>query len=136
MKIKPFFTGDHPSFSPRYCKAVQWVFLTTLAMTIPALIFEIFNNFRFFNNYSTLYQEGAPIRAVDERPLVVIQLLDSIPRDSEKLQLELLQTDMAFSSLWYHASRNISGHNLHHYGHFIINYLGIKRHRWVHISFC
>jgi hypothetical protein len=80
--------------------------------------------------------EGAPIRAVDERPLVVIQLLDSIPRDSEKLQLELLQTDTAFSSLWYHASRNISGHNLHHYGHFIINNLGIKRHRWVHISFC
>lgn len=43
---------------------------------------------------------------------------------------------MAFSSLWYHASRNISGRNLHHYGHFIINHLGIKRHRWVHISFC
>jgi len=68
MKIKPFFTEDHPSFSPRYCKAVQWVFLTTLAMTIPALIFEIFNNFRFFNNYSTLYQKVRPYEALMRDP--------------------------------------------------------------------
>jgi len=79
--------------------------------------------------------ESAPIRGVDERPLVVIQLLDSIPRNSEKLQLELLQINMAFPSFWYHAPRNISGDNLHHYGHFIIDHLRIKRHRWVSISF-
>ncbi len=68
MKIKPFFTGEHPSFSPSYCKAVQWGFLTTLAMTVPALIFEIFNNFRFFNHYSTLYQKVRPYEALMRDP--------------------------------------------------------------------
>jgi hypothetical protein len=68
MKIKPFFVGDHPSFGPRYCKWVRWVFLTTLAMTIPALIFEIFNNFRFFNNYSKLYQTVRPYEPLMRDP--------------------------------------------------------------------
>jgi hypothetical protein len=68
MKIKPFFTGDHPSFGPRYCKWVRWIFLTTLAMTIPALIFEIFNNFRFFNNYSKLYQTVRPYEPLMRDP--------------------------------------------------------------------
>ncbi|PMD41732.1 hypothetical protein L207DRAFT_386180, partial [Hyaloscypha variabilis F] len=60
MKIRLFFTGHQPSFRLRYCQWVRWTYLTTLAMTIPALIFEIFNNFRFFNNYSILYQTVRP----------------------------------------------------------------------------
>jgi hypothetical protein len=75
MKIKPFFTGDHPSFSPRYCKWVCWIFLTTLAMTIPALIFEIFNNFRFFNNYSTLYQTVRPYEPLMRDPWWIFSCL-------------------------------------------------------------
>ncbi|PVH67944.1 hypothetical protein DL98DRAFT_387996, partial [Cadophora sp. DSE1049] len=68
MKIRFFFTGQRPLFGPRYCKWVRWIFLTTLAMTIPALIFEIFNNFRFFNNYSTLYQTVRPYEPLMRDP--------------------------------------------------------------------
>jgi hypothetical protein len=75
MKIKPFFAGDHPSFGPRYCKWVRWIFLTTLAMTIPALIFEIFNNFRFFNNYSTLYQAVRPYEPLMRDPWWIFSCL-------------------------------------------------------------
>jgi len=75
MKIKPFFTGDHPSFGPRYCEWVRWIFLTTLAMTIPALIFEIFNNFRFFNNYSTLYQTVRPYEPLMRDPWWIFSCL-------------------------------------------------------------
>lgn len=75
MKIKPFFTGDHPSFSPRYCKSVHWIFLTTLAMTVPVLIFEIFNNFRFFNNYSTLYQTVRPYEPLMRDPWWIFSCL-------------------------------------------------------------
>ena len=132
MKIKPFFTGEHPSFGPRYCKAVHWIYLITLAMTIPALIFEIYNNFRFFNNYSRLYQKSTFIRTTHERPLVVIQLCDSVLRNSKDLQLEVLQIHKTFPSIWYHACCNISGDNLYHRRYFIINNPRIKRHRWVH----
>jgi hypothetical protein len=75
MKIKPFFTGDHPSFSPRYCTAVHWIYLTTLAMTIPALIFEIFNNFRFFNNYSRLYETVRPYEPLMRDPWWIFSCL-------------------------------------------------------------
>ncbi|KAH8687343.1 hypothetical protein BGZ60DRAFT_362968 [Tricladium varicosporioides] len=75
MKIKPFFTGDHPSFSPQYCKWVPWIFLTTLAMTIPALIFEIYNNFRFFNNYSTLYHTVRPYEPLMRDPWWIFSCL-------------------------------------------------------------
>jgi hypothetical protein len=75
MKIKPFFTGDHPSFSPRYCTAVRWIYLTTLAMTIPVLIFEIFNNFRFFNNYSRLYQTVRPYEPLMRDPWWIFSCL-------------------------------------------------------------
>ncbi|KAH7176118.1 hypothetical protein EDB81DRAFT_634016 [Dactylonectria macrodidyma] len=68
MKIKPFFTGPRPSFGPRYCDWVRWTYLTTLAMTIPALIFQIFNNFRYFNNYSTLYQTVRPYEPLMRDP--------------------------------------------------------------------
>lgn len=68
MKIKPFFTGRRPSFGPRTCKWVCRIYLTTLAMTIPPLIFQIFNNFRFFNNYSTLYQTVRPYEPLMRDP--------------------------------------------------------------------
>jgi len=75
MKIKPFFTGDHPSFSPRYCKWVRWIFLTTLAITVPALIFEISNNFRFFNNCSALYQTVRPYEPLMRDPWWIFSCL-------------------------------------------------------------
>jgi len=49
--------------------------LTTLAMTIPALIFEIFNNFRFFNNYSTLYRTVRPYEPLMRDPWWIFSCL-------------------------------------------------------------
>src|SRR5882757_1035914 len=60
MKIRPFFSGPQASFSPKICKWVTRTYLVTLAATIPVLIFEIFNNFRFFNNLSRLYEGVRP----------------------------------------------------------------------------
>lgn len=60
LKIRPFFTGPQPYFSPPYSVWVPRLYLATLALTIPALIFEIFNNFRFFNNLSRLYATVRP----------------------------------------------------------------------------
>lgn len=68
MKIKSFFSGPQPSFGPRYCKWVRWIYLTTLAMTLPALVFEMFNNFRFFNNYSRLYETVRPYEPLMRDP--------------------------------------------------------------------
>jgi hypothetical protein len=68
MKIRPFFNEPRPSFGPRFCKWVRWVYLSTLAMTAPVLIFEIFNNFRFFNDYSELYKTVRPYEPLMRDP--------------------------------------------------------------------
>lgn len=75
MKIKPFFTGPQPSFGPRYSKWVRWIFLGTLGMTIPVLIFEIYNNFRFFNNYSKLYETVRPYEPLMRDPWWIFSCL-------------------------------------------------------------
>jgi len=68
MKIKPFFCGPQPFFAPTYSKWVRYIYLTTLAMTIPPLVFEIFNNFRFFNNISRLYASVRPYEPLFRDP--------------------------------------------------------------------
>jgi hypothetical protein len=68
MKIAPFFTGDKPAFRLSVCKWVRWVYLSTLALTAPALIFEIYNNFRFFNNISELYKRVRPYEPLMRDP--------------------------------------------------------------------
>lgn len=68
MKIKPFFTSPQPSFGAQYSKCVRWIYLTTLGMTIPVLIFEIYNNFRFFNNLSKLYETVRPYEPLMRDP--------------------------------------------------------------------
>jgi hypothetical protein len=60
MKIRPFFSGPQASFRPSVCRWVTRIYLTSLAMTFPALVFEIYNNFRFFNNISRLYEKARP----------------------------------------------------------------------------
>lgn len=75
MKIKPFFTGPQPSFGARYSKWVRWIYLTTLGMTIPALIFEIYNNFRFFNNLSKLYETVRPYEPLMRDPWWIFSCL-------------------------------------------------------------
>lgn len=56
MKFSPFFTGSQASFRPTVCKCVRWVYLSTLAMSAPVIIFEIVNNFLFFNTHSRYYE--------------------------------------------------------------------------------
>ena len=60
MKIKPFFVGDSPFFDIKVGRRVQWVYLGTLALTVPILIYQIFNNFRFFNNINDEYRTVRP----------------------------------------------------------------------------
>lgn len=67
-KIKPFFSGPQASFRPCVCKWVTRTYLTTLALTVPALIFEILNNFRFFNNKSELYRRVRPYEPLMRDP--------------------------------------------------------------------
>ncbi|KAE9988422.1 hypothetical protein EG328_011182 [Venturia inaequalis] len=67
-KIKPFFSGPQASFRPCVCKWVTRIYLTTLALTIPALLFEVTNNFRFFNNKSELYRKVRPYEPLMRDP--------------------------------------------------------------------
>ena len=68
LKIKPFFTGAQPFFGLQYSTWVRRIYLATLAMTVPALIFEIYNNFRFFNNFSRLYAQVRPYEPLMRDP--------------------------------------------------------------------
>jgi hypothetical protein len=75
MKIKPFFSGSQPLFLPTFCKWVARIYLVTLAMTAPVICFEIFNNFRFFNNYSRLYETVRPYEPLMRDPWWVFSCL-------------------------------------------------------------
>lgn len=75
LKIRPFFTGPQPSFTAAVCTWVKWVYLTTLALTAPALIFQIFNNFRFFNNKSRLYERARPYEPLMRDPWWIFSCL-------------------------------------------------------------
>ncbi|KAJ9652708.1 hypothetical protein H2201_009202 [Coniosporium apollinis] len=60
IKIKPFFTDPRSLFQPKTGKIVSRVYLITLAMTIPPILLQIVNNFRFFNNINAFYREVRP----------------------------------------------------------------------------
>ncbi len=60
IKIRPFFFGMGAFFRPKVGKYVQWIYLVTLAMTIPPIILQIFDNFRYFNNINDLYKSVRP----------------------------------------------------------------------------
>ena len=68
MKIAPFFTEPQASFKPTTCKTVRWIYLPSLALTAPVIIFQIFNNFRFFNNISKLYKRVRPYEPLMRDP--------------------------------------------------------------------
>ena len=68
MKIKPFFTDTRSMFKPRTGKLVTRIYLGTLALTIPPLITQIFNNFRYFNNINDLYVRLRPYEPLMRDP--------------------------------------------------------------------
>jgi hypothetical protein len=75
MKIKPFFVGAQAAFRPAICKWVRIVYLTSLAATAPVMVFEIANNFRFFNNISRLYEKSRPYEPLYRDPWWVFSIL-------------------------------------------------------------
>lgn len=68
LKIKPFFTGSHASFGPKASKWITRVFLGTLTLTFPVLVFQIFNNFRYFNQINSLYEDVRPYESLLRDP--------------------------------------------------------------------
>jgi hypothetical protein len=60
IKIKPFFVGQGCFFQPRIGIWVQRIYLITLIMSIPPIILQVFDNFRYFNNISLLYERIRP----------------------------------------------------------------------------
>jgi hypothetical protein len=75
FKIRPFFTGSQASFGPRISVWVTKIYLGTLAMTIPPLIFQIYNNFRYFNNISMLYEHVRPYESLMRDPWWIFSVL-------------------------------------------------------------
>lgn len=68
LKIRPFFKEPQATFKPLTCTLVRWIYIPTLLMTIPPLIFQIVNNFRYFNNFSTLYIKVRPYEPLMRDP--------------------------------------------------------------------
>lgn len=60
IKVRPFFIGRGSYFPTKVGKYVQWIYLVTLAMTIPPIVLQIYDNFRFFNNINDLYRKVRP----------------------------------------------------------------------------
>lgn len=60
VKIRPFFIEPRSLFQPKTAKIVRRVYLITLALTIPPMILQIVDNFRYFNNESQLYNKIRP----------------------------------------------------------------------------
>src|SRR5271156_3777115 len=68
IKIKPFFIGPGSNFRPTTGIYVQYIYLTTLTMAVPAIILQIFDNFRFFNNINDLYRHVRPYEPLMRDP--------------------------------------------------------------------
>lgn len=64
IKIRPFILDPRVLFGPKTAKIVTWVYLTTLAMTIPPMILHMVDNFLFFNNISDLYRKIRPAESL------------------------------------------------------------------------
>ena len=61
LKIRPFFRGNNAIFSPIVCRNITWVYLITLGVSAGPLIFQVYNNFCFFNDINgTLYPAVRP----------------------------------------------------------------------------
>ena len=60
MKIRPFFVDQRSMFKPETGKWVRRIYLGTLVCTIPPIILQIYDNFRFFNNINAFYVKVRP----------------------------------------------------------------------------
>jgi hypothetical protein len=60
MKVRPFFCDPKSLFKPSTGKWVRNIYLGTLACSVPPIILQIFDNFRFFNNINDFYRKVRP----------------------------------------------------------------------------
>jgi hypothetical protein len=75
MKIRPFFTDPRGMFKPHTGTWVRYIYLSTLACTVPPIILQIFDNFRFFNNISDFYTAVRPYEPLMRDPWWVFTCL-------------------------------------------------------------
>ena len=68
IKIRPFFIGQGSFFPPSVGPKVQITYLATLALTVPPIILQIFDNFRYFNNINPLYRKVRPYEPLFRDP--------------------------------------------------------------------
>ena len=68
IKIRPFFIGQGSFFPPIVGPKVQIAYLVTLALTVPPIILQIFDNFRYFNNINPLYRKVRPYEPLFRDP--------------------------------------------------------------------
>ena len=89
-------------FGPRTCKVVSRVYLVTLALTVPPLILQIFDNFRYFNNINDLYVKVRPYEPLLRDPWWVftcISLFHVIRKCYGTGTLELIKRSPRFGIL-------------------------------------
>ena len=60
--------GQGPFFPPKVGPKVQITYLVTLALTVPPIILQIFDNFRYFNNINPLYRKVRPYEPLFRDP--------------------------------------------------------------------
>jgi hypothetical protein len=68
MKVRPFFSDPRGIFKPKTGLWVRNVYLTTLAASVGPIIFQIYDNFRFFNNISDFYTVVRPYEPLMRDP--------------------------------------------------------------------
>ncbi|RMZ83757.1 hypothetical protein DV738_g879, partial [Chaetothyriales sp. CBS 135597] len=104
MKMKPFFIDQCGStFKPQTGIWIRNIYLSTLALTVPVNVFQIFNNFRFFNNLdSVLYTAVRPYEPLIRDPWWVftcLMLFHVIRRSYDTGFVELIRKSPRFSIL-------------------------------------
>lgn len=102
LKIKPFFTEPGSMFKPRTSKIVSRIYVWTLLCTIPPLILQIFDNFRYFNNINEFYTSVRPYESLFRDPWWVftcITLFDIVRRVYGTGVIELIKRSPRFGIL-------------------------------------
>lgn len=68
MKVRPFFVQPGGFFKPKVGLWTQGIYHITLAMTVPVVLFQISNNYRFFNNRGGWYESVRPYEPLFRDP--------------------------------------------------------------------
>lgn len=67
LKIRPFVIEPRVMFSSKAASWTRYIYMGTLLCTIPPIILQIVNNFKFFNHYNPLYTKVRPCEPLFRR---------------------------------------------------------------------